>query len=321
MRFPRLNQEGPSPNSPDDSDIGFGTKITNSGARLINKDGSFNIARRGRLAWTPYQSLVEISWTQFFGIIICYYLAVNALFALGFMLIGVEQLGGISPGGFGENFAESFFFSIQTFTTVGYGATSPIGVTANLLASFDALIGLMSAALATGLFFARFSRAQAQLVFSKDALIAPYRDTGLFSFQFRIANLRDGKIINLKATVILSWVVHEGGIAQRRFQNLTLERDQVTLLPLNWTIVHIIDENSPIKGWEPRDFTRQQAEVIIFIEGYDESFAQLIHVDSSYTCREIRWHARFEPMYFPEEDQTVLELDKIHAFHFLGEEE
>ncbi len=295
--------------------------MTRKGDRLINKDGSFNIIRRGMSAWTPYQSLVEVSWLRFFGMVVGYYFSVNALFALGFVIIGVENLSGIEQTGFVEDFAKAFFFSIQTFTTVGYGAISPSGVAANLLASFDALVGLMSVALVTGLSFARFSRAQVQLAFSKDALIAPYRDTDQLSFQFRIANLRESKIINLRASVILSWVEEVGELSQRRFHNLSLERDAINLLPLNWTIVHIIDEDSPILGWEPRDFTQHQAEVIIFIEGYDESFAQKVHIHSSYTCREIRWKARFEPMYYPEDGRTVLDLDELHSFSFLEEEE
>jgi inward rectifier potassium channel len=114
--------------------------------------------------------------------------------------------------------------------------------------------------------------------------------------------------------------VEEGGSASRKFFNLPLERNHVNLLPLSWTIVHIIDEESPILDWEPRDFTINQAEIIIFIEGFDESFGQKIHVSSSYTCREIRWKARFLPMYHPHEGHTVLNLDAIHDFVFLEEE-
>lgn len=318
MNIPGFNRKSSPKGGPELQDPGFGTQITHSADRLINKDGSYNIIREGQQVWTAYQSLVEMPWSHFFLCIVLYYLTVNFLFGVGFVLIGVEKLSGVIASHWLDDLAEAFFFSIQTFTTVGYGAVNPQGVAANLLASADALVGLISTALATGLFFARFSKAQAQLIFSKDALISPYRGSEQMSFQFRIANLRNSRIINLRASVILSWVEDDDtGHATRRFFNLPLERDQVNLLPLNWTIVHIIDKKSPILDWEPKDFTRQQAEVIIFIEGFDESFGQRIHVSSSYTCREIRWNARYLPMYYPRSGKTVLDLDAIHEFEFL----
>lgn len=321
MRIPKLKFKSGTKGAPELQDPGFGTKITHSTDRLINKDGSYNIIREGQQVWTAYQSLVEMSWTNFFLYVIFYYLSVNLLFGIGFMLIGVEKLSGVIASYWLNDLAEAFFFSVQTFTTVGYGAVNPQGIAANVLASADALVGLISTALATGLFFARFSKAQSQLIFSKDALIAPYRDTDQFSFQFRIANLRESRIINLRASVILSWVDNDKvGGPTRRFFTLPLERNQVNLLPLNWTIAHIIDKKSPIHNWAPRDFTNHQAEVIIFIEGFDESFGQKIHVSSSYTCREIRWNARYLPMYYPQSGKTVLNLDAIHEFEFLEEE-
>lgn len=317
MKLPSFRRNGDAAKSVRIVDPGFGTKITGSSERLINKDGSYNIIREGQQEWTIYQTMLEMSWRRFFTHVVAYYLLINILFAIGFVLIGVERLAGVTAVGFWEDLAQGFFFSVQTFTTVGYGAINPQGIAANLLASADALVGLISTALATGLFFARFSKAKAQLIFSKDALISPYHDSGKLSFQFRIANLRDSKVINLKASVILSWVEGQNGITSRRFQNLPLERDQVNLLPLNWTIVHVIEDNSPINGWEPKDFTDHQAEIIIFLEGFDESFGQRVHVSSSYTCREIRWNARFEPMYYPSSGKTVLDLDAIHEFIFL----
>ena len=321
MKIPGLNRLRKTDSKPELEDPGFGTKMTNVGDRLINKDGSYNIVRQGQQVWTAYQSLVEMSWSKFFLSGSLYYVGINLFFGFGFMLIGVEKLYGVDPAGFLDDLSAAFFFSIQTFTTVGYGAVNPHGVAANLLASVDALVGLISTALLTGLFFARFSKAKAQLVFSQDALISPYRGTNQMSFQFRIANLRESRVINLRASVILSWVENmPNGHSTRRFHNLRLERNKVNLLPLSWTIVHLIEDDSPIKGWEPKDFTKNQAEIIIFIEGYDESFGQNVHVSSSYTCREIRWNAQFLPMYFPENGKTVLDLDAIHLFEFLEDD-
>ncbi|MDX1665631.1 MAG: ion channel [Saprospiraceae bacterium] len=293
-------------------DLGFGTQMTSSGQRLINRDGSYNIRRKGLFTWTPYQSLVEMSWPRFLLLVLLYYLLVNALFAFIFTWLGVEQLDGLVPGTFFQDFSHAFFFSIQTFTTVGYGAINPIGTGANFLASLDALVGLMSFALVTGLLFARFSLPRAQILFSRWALIAPYR--GGESFQFRIANKRNNKIINLEAEVIMSWVEKTGGSRKRRFATLPLERNHVALFPLNWTIVHPIDDSSPLSNLDSRMIIDLQTEFIVLIKGYDETFAQDVHINGSYTCREIVWGASFRPMYFSRRGHTVLDLSRISEY-------
>ena len=292
-------------------DLGFGTKITDSVDRLINQNGSFNIERRGAWAWTPYQSLVEMSWSQFLLLILVFYVSVNLFFAALHLLAGVEHISGIASGHWLEDLGGAFFFSVQTFTTVGYGAMSPIGFLSNVIAAFCALVGLISFALATGLVYARFSKPKAQILFSRKALIAPYNDGK--SFQFRIVNRRSNKIINLTAKVTMTWVEHDRqGTRRRRFAGLPLERDQVFMFPLNWTLVHPIGSDSPFYDLSQKDLEVRHVEVIVLIEGYDETFAQTVHASSSYTWEEIFWNTRFKPMYFDDRDgKTVLELDRI----------
>ncbi len=303
-----------------DSDLGFGNKIGASGERLINLDGSYNVIRSGASAWTPYQLLVEMSWWRFLWLVIAFYVGVNTLFAIGFMLIGVENLSGISGSdGALHNFAEAFFFSVQTFTTVGYGSMSPLNIATNLLASLVALVGLMSLALATGLFFARFSKPRAQIAHSDKLLVSPYHDTDYQSLQFRIANVRDNKLINLQATVVLSWTECIDQKRHRRFASLSLERSAVTLFPLNWTIVHIIDENSPLTGWSKTDYIDRQVEVLALIEGYDETFAQNVHLMRSYDVQQVVWNARFVPMYRAERGVTYLNLDCISEYKYIND--
>jgi len=292
-------------------DLGFGTKITAPGERLINRDGSFNIVRTGLRTYTLYQWLVEMTWARFFSLVFLFFGLVNALFATGFILIGPENLSGIPPGSPIQEFAQAFFFSIQTFTTVGYGAISPQGIAANLLASIDALIGLLSFALITGLFFARFSKPRAQLLFSHFAIIAPYR--GGLSFQFRIANRRNNKIIDLTAKLTMTWIEDRNGEKIRRFAPLQLERDQISLFPLNWNIVHPIDEDSPLLNKTADDLEAMNAEFIVLIEGYDETFVQKVHANGSYTWKEMTWNVRFAPMYRHDDGVVVLELDKIDS--------
>lgn len=308
-------------------DLGFGDKVIAQDSRLINQDGSFNIDRRGYQSWAPYQHLVEMPWKQFALMILIFYLVINVIFALAFMACGRECMSGIELNSdLFTFFSECFFFSIQTFTTVGYGSISPIGFSANMIAALDALVGLMSFALATGLVFARFSKPRAQLLFSQQAIITPYRhrQTGerLQSLQFRVVNARNNKLINLQATVIMTWLeLLSNGDHIRRYTTLPLERHKVTLLPLNWTIVHPIDQESPLYALEVSDLIQSNAEIMIMIEGYDDSFAQNVHTNSSYSCGEIVEGVKFAPMYHAEDGLTILELDKLDTLLKLEEEE
>lgn len=293
-------------------DFGLGNRVGVQGERLINPNGSLNVLRTGLRTWSPYQSLVEMSWGRFFLLILSYYITVNAVFGVIIVLLGVENVAGIQPGSFMQNFEQSLFFSIQTFTTVGYGAMVPKGISAHIMASIIALVGNISFALSTGLFFARFSKPRAQILFSKNALITKHRSTGEPSLQFRIVNKRNNKIINLEVKVLYSWSEEQNGRKERRFQLLTLERKEVTLFPLNWTIVHLIDENSPLHQKQKDKLLKDQAEILIQIQGYDETFAQNVHVNSSYSASDLLCDVQFAPMYYSEGGRTVLELNKMN---------
>ena len=295
----------------EDSDLGFGTKICEKGGRLINRDGTFNVERQGQYIWTPYQTLVEMSWLRFLSLVGLCFFGINAVFTLFFYWCGVNGFSGLEVGSHFELLIQLFFFSVQTFTTVGYGAISPISLEANLIATFDAFLGLLAFALATGLLFARFAKPKAQILFSKHALISPYNDG--WSFQFRIVNMRSNNIINMEAKVAMTWLENEKGSTIRRFANLQLERNKVSLFPLNWTIVHPIDSNSPLYQKDMEDLKKMNVEFLILISGYDDSFAQEVHDNGSYIADEIIWNAQFEGMYYPADNRTVLELDKINA--------
>ena len=317
IKIPRLGSSSRNRKTVAESfnDLGFGTKYTSEGQRLINKDGSFNVKRTGLKHWTPYQDMVEMSWTNFSLLIICIFCLVNSFFAILYVIIGIDSLSGVMPKNLLEDFANAFFFSVQTFTTVGYGSISPQGIFVNIVASIDALVGLMSFALATGLFFARFSKPKAQIIFSDYAIIAPYKE--MTGFEFRIANLRNNRLINLKATLIMSWLENDKGEKKRRFFPLKLERNTVTLLPLNWTIVHPIEADSPFFQNTAEDLIRREAEVLIMIEAYDETYAQTVNVNRSYTAKEMIWNVKFDPMYHYDDEEgiTILQLDQINKVH------
>ncbi len=291
-------------------DLGFGSRVY-SKKRFINKDGSLNVERTGYSNWTLYHQLTESSWIGFFMHVVLYYIFVNSIFAMVYLRIGVESFSGMESGSLWENFSQTFFFSVQTFTTVGYGAMSPVGMTANWIASLEALVGLLSAAVATGLLFSRFTRPKAQIIYSKHAVIAPFEDGK--AFMIRIANTRDNKIMNLEAKISATWHEEIDGREIRKYASLKLERNRVFLFPLSWTIVHPLNHNSPFYSSEEDNLKKMNVEFLVMLEGYDESYNQMIYSNTSYTCDEIIWNAKFKMMFRPDDERgTVLELDKIN---------
>lgn len=293
-------------------DPGLTTQYSGALLRTINKDGSFNVRRRGwsGLAGSTYMHLVRMPWGAFLLIVAAAFLAVNALFAVVYATMG--------PGGIRASddlqlgsFARAFFFSVHTLTTVGYGDVYPVGLAANMVAALEAATGLIGFALATGLLFARFSRPSALLVFSDRMIVAPFGEGS--SLQFRIANQRSNVLMNLEADMVLMTVERAtDGQLKRQFTELLLERRTVFFLALTWTIVHPIDEASPLRGLTRQDLERLQAEVLILIKGFDDTFSQVVHSRYSYRWDEIEWSARFVPAFeVAPEGHMVLDGSKI----------
>lgn len=294
--------------------LGFGTKVIGRHQRLLGKDGRYNVRTVGNNGMALYQDLVEMGWGKFFLLVVVFFVAVNALFACLLLLTGMDCLSGVRATALPGQFAEAWFFSVQTLTTVGYGSVSPTCWGSNVVASIISLTGLMTFALVTGLFFARFSRPKGQFAFSENAIISPYR-AGANGLMFRIANRRDNQVIDAEAKVVMSWVESlPNGEPKRQFARLELELDKVAMLPLSWTIVHPIDEHSPLYGKHHDEMKNMQLEVIALIKGHDETFAQQVHANLSYCAEEIKYGYRFLPMYRPGEDgRTVLDIGKIDA--------
>ena len=210
-----------------------------------------------------------------------------------------------------EAFLSAFFFSIHTFTTVGYGTIAPKGIGVNIIAALEAITGLMSLALATGLLFGRFSKPSANISFSSNAIIAPYQ--GMTSFQFRIVNRRKINLLEMEANVLLMMVDKSGSTPIRKYVQLSLERSSVYFFPLPWTIVHPIDKSSPLHGKTPDDLAKVHAEILIMIKGFDETFGQTVHTRYSYRFDEIIWGAKFIPAFSIDRNgDVVLHLDDIN---------
>jgi inward rectifier potassium channel len=294
-------------------DPGLTQKYTGSLVRTINKDGSFNIRRRGfrRAAGDAYIHLIQTTWPRFLGIVVIAYLLINGIFTAIYMSLGPEALHSSEDLGIGP-VARAFFFSAQTLTTVGYGTLSPYGFPAHLISSIEVSLGLGGFALAASLMFARFSRPSARLVFSNQIIVAPYTDQT--SLQFRIANQRSNVLMDVEAEVMLMTVENgEDGELRRQFVELALERRRIFFLPLTWTVVHPIDESSPLWKKTRQELERMQAEVLILIKGFDDSFSQVLQTRYSYRWDEMEWSVRFEPAFVVSPaGQLVLDVGLIH---------
>jgi inward rectifier potassium channel len=280
--------------------------------RAINPDGRFNVRRTGS-TWHdahPYLYLINASWTRFLVIVAITYVVVNTLFATAYMVIGINHLKGAEAPTRWLQFVNAFFFSAHTLTTVGYGNMWPVGPAANTLAALEALAGLMTFALATGLLFGRFSRPSARIGFSPKMLVTPYQD-GL-SLQFRVVNRRSNNLIDVEARLLLMTVQGQDGKPQRKFDQLELERSQVMFFPLTWTLVHPITENSPLYGRTKEDLERFQAEVLVTMRAFDESFGQVVNSRFSYRYDDMVWGAKFVPSFEVEQDGDLrLEIDRV----------
>ncbi len=301
-----------------DRDLGFGSVVSReSRQRLLNRDGSFNVVRSGLNfldGFAPYHQLLTISWWGFFALVVASYVVLNFAFALAYLACGSDALVGTGAQMMGGRFGQAFFFSVETFATIGYGQIAPNGVPANIVVTIEALVGLMYQALATGLLFARFTRPTAGVLFSDRAVVDPYADGQ--ALMFRIVNRLRNEIIQLEAQVLLSAMEPDGrGGTVRRYAPLALERNKVTFFPLSWTIVHPIDSASPLMGRTIQDLERTQAEVLVLLTGVDEALEQTVHARSSYRSDEIVWNARFRSMFQTPAgtgDRVAVDISQIH---------
>ena len=297
------NSTRPDASAPQSDDLGFGKRY-GARARMMNKGGRLMIRRQGESVHL-YHDLLEMTWTRFLMMVLIAFLTLNMVFASLYMVAGLSNLGHTVQGGFWSQFGVAFHFSAQTLTTVGYGFFNPQGGWTSVIASFEALVGLLSFALATGLVYGRFTRPTHGVLFSKEAIITPPNDQGKLSFQVSIANERSNELLEVEARMMLTMNEISSNNVVRRFSDLKLDRDFVYFLPLNWNLVHQIDEQSPLYGLNEKDFEDKHLEVLILIRAFNDDFSQYVHARSSYTFDEIRWNSRFKVPYSIDEDGTT----------------
>jgi len=292
-----------------DLDPGLGTKVMSPNSRLILPDGRFNIRRVGLPLWrrtTPYQWLGQISWVWFTLLAIGGYFVVNTAFAVVYLAMGPGQLQGIEPGSVWQNLQSAWFFSAQTLTTVGYGHVSPATPLASSVAALEALIGLLGFGVWTGLLFNRFSRARSRILCSEHSVIAPHRESR--AWMFRIVSAHDHPLLDAEAHAMFSWVGATDNGPVRHYQELSLERSSVRFFPMNWTVVHPLDEESPLKGLTTEDLSEIDAEILVLVRAHDETYGQSVHARSSWKPAQIQFGERFAPMLSAGSDGTT-EID------------
>lgn len=294
-----------------DNDIGFGKSATSS--RNMNKDGTFNVERIGEPRFRHYEiyhRLITMSWPKFIFLIFAAYAVVNFLFAGVYYLMGAEKLSmDTSHMHEGEKFMEIFFFSSQTLTTLGYGRIAPVGPLASTVSAIEAMIGLLGFALATGLLYGRFSRPHAMLLYSENAIVAPYR--GMSALMFRLTNMRRNQLIEVEIDVNVGYTDPE--TKSRTFINLPLERKKINLFPTSWTIVHPINEESPFSSRTQKELEEMNIEIYVLLKAFDDTFSQTVYSRTSYRASEIVYGAKFLPMFRQQENgKTLLDLRLIN---------
>lgn len=293
-------------------DPGFGYNSKKNAKDIINDDGSSNVLHinRKKSISDLYTYFIDISWFQFFFLIILSYTIVNILFGFIYVGIGIEQI--TKPkGNFIEDLLNGFFFSAQTLTTVGYGGIAPKGMLANFIAAFEAMIGLLSFSFITGLLYGRFSKPKANLKFSENLILRDFKKGR--AIMFRLMNSRKTVMIEPEIKVTLSITEKdEKGDFKRNFFTLNLERNKVMYLPTIWTVVHEIDEKSPLFNYTNKEIENLDAFLYILINYHEESFAQKVYQIYSYDFTKLKTGVKYvSSASFDEEGYTVLDHEKL----------
>ena len=251
-----------------------------------------------------------MSWPRFLALVGACMLIWNALFALAYLACGPGAFLVPDAAGLSNGYLIAFFFSVQTFATIGYGQIAPAGVASNVVVVIESFVTILFLTLITGIIFARFSRPTARVLFSDMAVVAPM--SGHMAFMVRLVNVRRSQLFEVSATVILAYWKESGTKRVRRFVGLTLERPNVNFLPLSWTLVHHIDASSPLWGLSEQEVRNAAPEFLVLLAGVDETWEQTVHARTSYTAPDLVWGARFADIFDRRrDDELAIDVRKL----------
>ena len=280
------------------------TYLPNFGGEGRTEMRSVGAARDG---WRDiYHHLLTMPLAGFFGVFAAVYLIINTVFAMAYLAVGgVENM---RPG----NFADAFFFSAETISTVGYGDMEPRGFGAHVVVTAEGFIGIFNLALAAGLLVARVARPTARVLFSDRAVITQHE--GQRVLMLRAANERRNRLVEAEVSMnLLHWVTTKEGDRLRRFETMAATRSRTPVFMLTWQITHPIDELSPLLGETPESLAASEAQVVVVLRGLDETFAQTVHARAAYDADQIVWNGKFVDI-FREDDEGRRVIDYAH-FH------
>ena len=270
--------------------------------RTINKDGSLNIATSKKLSLNDlYHDLLKLKWRAFACVFTLVFFCINSTFGFCYFLIPISQFTGFKYSKGFDHFVESFFFSVQTFGTIGYGGVSPVGNWANAIVTLECYTSLFVVAVLTGIIFARFAKPSAKVMFSEKAVVRPF--DGIPCLMFRIANSRQNFITDARIKVSLA--LDDPKTKFRNFCDLKLERESSPIFALSWTIAHDIDPSSPLYGLTPNDWKNGNGELVVTFSGTDTTLSQKVYAKSSYISDEILFNHDFEDVLSRGENGTV----------------
>ncbi|MEO6348518.1 MAG: ion channel [Aquaticitalea sp.] len=279
------------------NDPGIGDGSSPIAKRIIGTDGTFNVEHINKKTnfSETYNFLLRITWMQFYGLSFLAYCILNIGFALIYMFIGVKQMADPS-GHYSNDFFQAFFFSCQTFTTVGYGAMAPHGLASGVFSAFEAFVGLLFFAFVTGLLYGRFSKPKPSLRFSEHLIYRNYKEGK--ALMFRLVSNKKGVMIRPKVTMTLSLSLPNGsGEYTNNFYTLKPEREAITYLPATWTIVHEIEDDGPFHQFQDQELIQQHGEILVMVSYYDEAFNSEINQMYSYLMKDIKVNYKFIKAY------------------------
>jgi inward rectifier potassium channel len=235
------------------------------------------------------------------------WIAANAVFACLYLLFPGD-LAHARPG----VFSDAFFFSVQTMATIGYGDMYPQTLASNLIATTETVYGMMTMALSTGLLFARVSRPTARMTFSRVAVVDQF--DGKPHLMFRVANQRRNQIVEAQMRFyVLRLEVSSEGIEMRRFHDLALVRDHTPVFALTWTVMHPLDEASPLYGVTPELMRGEDMTLVCTMTGTDETFAQTVYARYAYNADTVRWGVRFADIFTKQPDgRRAVDYTRFH---------
>lgn len=268
------------------------------------------VTRIGRQRWhwsDAYHLILTLSWPRFFALVASFYLLINLVFACAFYAVP----GAVANARHGS-FADVFFFSIETLATVGYGYMNPATIYGHVVASIEILVGMLTIAIMTGLLFARFSRPTARVMFSDVIVVTTFN--GVPTLMLRAGNERNNLILeaSVRASLVKKEQTREGETFYR-VHDLKLDRDRTSAFALSWTVMHKIDESSPLFGKTQDDLIAAEAQINIAISGLDETLNDMVHARHDYEAEQVVFGCRFVDILFEQSNSVwAVDFSKFH---------